>query len=94
MIPSSADAPPSNSRGVRLADSLPDTLHPMPDVMLTRREAVIWAAAFVVLSVLLVVTRFASDDPDSALYAQLATRLAATARVAMDRAGVVGAVEQ
>ena len=44
--------------------------------MLTRREAVIWAAAFVVLSILLVVTRFASDDPDSALYAELASRLA------------------
>lgn len=48
----------------------------MSDVMLTRREGVIWAAAFVAVSILLVVTRFASDDPDSALYAQLAARLA------------------
>ncbi len=48
----------------------------MPDVMLTRRDVAVWAVAFVVVSVLLVVTGFASDDPDSALYAELATRLA------------------
>jgi 4-amino-4-deoxy-L-arabinose transferase-like glycosyltransferase len=48
----------------------------MSGAMLTRRDAVIWAAAFVFVSALLVITHFASDDPDSALYAELSARLA------------------
>ena len=43
---------------------------------LTRTELVVWAALFVVVAALLVLTGFASDDPDSALYANLSARLA------------------
>jgi 4-amino-4-deoxy-L-arabinose transferase-like glycosyltransferase len=42
-----------------------------------RREIAIWTLCFALVSTLLVVTRFASDDPDSALYAALSERLAA-----------------
>jgi 4-amino-4-deoxy-L-arabinose transferase-like glycosyltransferase len=45
--------------------------------LLSRREIAIWTLCFAIVSVLLVVTRFASDDPDSALYAALSERLAA-----------------
>ncbi len=44
--------------------------------MLSRREIVLWAMALVLVSAVLVVTRFASDDPDSALYAALSAQLA------------------
>ena len=44
--------------------------------LIPRREAVVWAACFLVVSLLLVVTGFTSDDPDSALYAALSARLA------------------
>ena len=43
---------------------------------LTRRELAAWAAFYVLVSMLLVATRFASDDPDSALYANLSAKLA------------------
>jgi len=45
--------------------------------ILSRREAATWLAAFVLVSALLVAVRFTSDDPDSALYANLSARLAA-----------------
>src|SRR5262245_24823584 len=44
--------------------------------MLSRRDLLIWAALFLIVSALLVVTRFASDDPDSALYANISSKLA------------------
>lgn len=44
--------------------------------LLPAREVAIWTACFLLVSVLLVVTRFTSDDPDSALYAALSARLA------------------
>lgn len=44
--------------------------------LLPRRDIVIWTIGFVVVSALLVATRFASDDPDSALYAAQSARLA------------------
>jgi 4-amino-4-deoxy-L-arabinose transferase-like glycosyltransferase len=47
-----------------------------PERMLTRRELLTWAALFLIVSALLVVTRFASDDPDSALYANISAKLA------------------
>lgn len=44
--------------------------------LLPAREIAIWIACFLLVSTLLVVTRFTSDDPDSALYAALSARLA------------------
>jgi 4-amino-4-deoxy-L-arabinose transferase-like glycosyltransferase len=44
---------------------------------LTRREAAVWLTGFAIVSALIVLTRFASDDPDSALYAGISERLAA-----------------
>ena len=44
--------------------------------LLTRREVGMWTSAFLIVAVLLVATRFTSDDPDSALYAGLSARLA------------------
>lgn len=44
--------------------------------MLSTREVFTWAAFYLVVATLLVVTGFASDDPDSALYANLSARLA------------------
>jgi 4-amino-4-deoxy-L-arabinose transferase-like glycosyltransferase len=44
--------------------------------LLPRRDIVTWTVCFLVVSALLVATRFASDDPDSALYAAQAARLA------------------
>jgi 4-amino-4-deoxy-L-arabinose transferase-like glycosyltransferase len=44
--------------------------------LLSRREITIWAALFLVISAWLVAIGFASDDPDSALYAELSARLA------------------
>lgn len=44
--------------------------------MLSRREIVLWTVAFLVVSTLLVATRFTSEDPDSALYAALSAQLA------------------
>jgi 4-amino-4-deoxy-L-arabinose transferase-like glycosyltransferase len=49
----------------------------MTSRVLSRREAAIWLGAFLVVAALLVVTGFTSDDPDSALYANLSARLAA-----------------
>jgi 4-amino-4-deoxy-L-arabinose transferase-like glycosyltransferase len=43
---------------------------------LTRRELAVWAGFYVLVSAILVVTGFASDDPDSALYANLSAKLA------------------
>jgi len=40
-------------------------------------EALAWAGGFLLVALLLVILRFTSDDPDSALYAGLAERLAA-----------------
>jgi 4-amino-4-deoxy-L-arabinose transferase-like glycosyltransferase len=40
-----------------------------------RRDAWIWTACFIAASCVVVLTRFASDDPDSALYANLSARL-------------------
>jgi 4-amino-4-deoxy-L-arabinose transferase-like glycosyltransferase len=47
------------------------------DRTLTRRDAAVWLTGFAIVSALIVVTRFASDDPDSALYAGISERLAA-----------------
>jgi 4-amino-4-deoxy-L-arabinose transferase-like glycosyltransferase len=44
--------------------------------VISKRETVAWLAAFVLVSALLVPLRFESDDPDSALYAAIAERLA------------------
>jgi 4-amino-4-deoxy-L-arabinose transferase-like glycosyltransferase len=44
--------------------------------LLTRADVIGWTAAFCVASLLLVTTRFTSDDPDSSLYAGLSARLA------------------
>ncbi|MEO8484223.1 MAG: glycosyltransferase family 39 protein [Acidobacteriota bacterium] len=44
--------------------------------LLSAREIAIWIAFFLLISALLVVTGFTSDDPDSALYAALSARLA------------------
>jgi 4-amino-4-deoxy-L-arabinose transferase-like glycosyltransferase len=44
--------------------------------LLTRRDAIAWTGAFLIVAALLVVTGFTSDDPDSALYAGLSARLA------------------
>lgn len=44
--------------------------------LLSRREIAIWAVCFIAACLLLVVSHFASDDPDSALYAALSARLA------------------
>jgi 4-amino-4-deoxy-L-arabinose transferase-like glycosyltransferase len=44
--------------------------------LLPRRDVVGWAICFLAISALLVAIRFASDDPDSALYAAQAARLA------------------
>lgn len=44
--------------------------------VLSTRDAAVWATCFLAVSVTLVATGFASDDPDSALYANLSARLA------------------
>ncbi len=44
--------------------------------MLTRADVLTWLACWLAVSVLLVLTRFTSADPDSALYAQISARLA------------------
>jgi len=44
--------------------------------LLSRRDAGIWLVCFLVVSTVLVATRFTSDDPDSALYADQSARLA------------------
>ena len=53
------------------------SVDPLPSrrPLLTVPEAAIWTGSFLVVSALLVVTRFASVDPDSALYASLSERL-------------------
>lgn len=43
--------------------------------LLTRRESLAWAAAFVVVVTIICTTRFTSDDADSELYAGLSARL-------------------
>lgn len=48
----------------------------MKSPILSRVDAIVWTASFVGVALLLIVTRFASDDPDSALYAALSARLA------------------
>ncbi len=48
----------------------------MTDRLLSPLEARVWAAAFLVVAVLLVLTQFTSTDPDSALHAALSARLA------------------
>ena len=45
--------------------------------LLSRRDVIVWAIAFVLVATWLVAVRFASDDPDSALYADQSARLAA-----------------
>jgi hypothetical protein len=44
--------------------------------VLTRADLLTWAAGWLVISVVLVLSRFTSADPDSALYAQISARLA------------------
>jgi 4-amino-4-deoxy-L-arabinose transferase-like glycosyltransferase len=43
--------------------------------LLSPREAVMWAAAFVAVAALIVATHFSSTDPDSQLYASISGRL-------------------
>lgn len=49
----------------------------MTSRLLPRRDVVGWVVAFLAVSALLITTRFASGDPDSALYADQTARLAA-----------------
>lgn len=44
--------------------------------VLTRADLLVWIACWLAISTLLVVSRFTSADPDSALYAQISARLA------------------
>jgi 4-amino-4-deoxy-L-arabinose transferase-like glycosyltransferase len=44
--------------------------------LLSTRDAGVWAACFLAASLILIAVGFASDDPDSALYANLSARLA------------------
>ena len=44
--------------------------------LLPRRDILVWIGGFLLVSALLVLTGFTSDDPDSALYAALSARLA------------------
>jgi Dolichyl-phosphate-mannose-protein mannosyltransferase len=48
----------------------------MPDALVPRRDAVVWAACFVLVSSLLIALQFSSSDGDSDLYAGLSNRLA------------------
>ncbi len=59
-----------NAPGLREPD-------PASEPLLTRREAAWWGAGWLLVSTLIVGTGFASRDPDSALYAGIAGRLAA-----------------
>ncbi|HUL73669.1 MAG TPA: glycosyltransferase family 39 protein [Vicinamibacterales bacterium] len=43
--------------------------------LLSPREGVVWAGCFVLVSALLVATKFTSTDPDSSLYASISGRL-------------------
>jgi 4-amino-4-deoxy-L-arabinose transferase-like glycosyltransferase len=45
--------------------------------LLSRRDLTIWLGCYLIVAALLVATGFASDDPDSALYAGLSAKLAA-----------------
>jgi len=49
----------------------------MPDALVPRRDAVVWAGCFLVVASLLVAFQFTSSDGDSDLYAGLSHRLAA-----------------
>jgi 4-amino-4-deoxy-L-arabinose transferase-like glycosyltransferase len=49
----------------------------MPDALIPRRDAVVWAACYPTVAVLLVAFRFSSSDGDSDLYAGLSHRLSA-----------------
>ena len=48
----------------------------LPERILSTRELVTWGVLYLVVATLLVATGFASDDPDSALYANLSAKLA------------------
>ena len=48
----------------------------MPDALVPRRDAVVWAGCFLVVAILLVAFQFTSSDGDSDLYAGLSRRLA------------------
>ena len=48
----------------------------MHDRLISTRESVAWAVCLIILAAVLVGTGFTSTDPDSALYAGLAERLA------------------
>ena len=43
--------------------------------LLSPREGVVWALCFIIVATLLVLTKFTSADPDSALYASISGRL-------------------
>ena len=45
--------------------------------LLSARERAIWAGCFFIVAALLIVSRFASNDPDSSLYAELSAKLSA-----------------
>jgi 4-amino-4-deoxy-L-arabinose transferase-like glycosyltransferase len=49
---------------------------PAPDALLTSRDLAVWAAAWLLVSALVVLTGFVSRDPDSALHAGISSRLA------------------
>jgi len=46
------------------------------DALVPRRERLVWIAGFLLVSAIIVASRFTSPDPDSALYARMAARLA------------------
>jgi 4-amino-4-deoxy-L-arabinose transferase-like glycosyltransferase len=48
----------------------------MPGRLLSPLDVRVWAAAFILVAILLVLTKFTSTDPDSALHAALSARLA------------------
>lgn len=48
----------------------------MAEPLLSRRERTIWIALFAIVAALLILTRFSSDDPDSALYAAISAHSA------------------
>lgn len=48
----------------------------MPQRLLSPLDVRVWAAAFLLVAVLLILTKFTSADPDSALHAALSSRLA------------------
>ena len=69
---------PAALTAVELADAVADFTRAavMSTRLIPARETALWARAFLVVAALLITSGFSSDDPDSALYAGIAGRLA------------------